>query len=474
MKDQMFARIAVFAAKTLVGCVHFIFTSQLVVGEEINQVAGDLIVLNTNGAWSWYMDERVILDVAAGKLLASSVADASGTDGPNRNGDIDVISYDLNTRQATHFVLHESLDADDHNAAALVVRPDGRYLAVYTRHNADKTIHFRVSTNPHDASSWGPHQTFDFNTTPGSDFNVTYSNLFYLSAEDRTYNFVRANNRSPNMMLSNNGGSSWTYGGKLLTSPVNVGYVNGYLKYASNGVDRIDFIATEHHPRDFNNNIYHGYIQGGKMYRSDSSLVDNHIFDNSAPNQTSLTRVFNSDPEDGSQNYSRAWTTDLCLDSSRKPYALFTARANDVPVNTSGYNDHRLFYARYNGTQWEVHQVAKMGARLYASEQDYTGLAAIDPRDPNTIFVSTTFDPRDETELGVHEIFKGVTGDGGATWMWAPITLDSEMDNLRPTVPVSDADHTALVWMRGTYRSMFDYDLDIVAVVNSGPLRGRE
>jgi hypothetical protein len=47
------------------------------------------------------------------------------------------------------------------------------------------------------------------------------------------------------------------------------------------------------------------------------------------------------------------------------------------------------------------------------------------------------------------------------------------MDNLRPTVPVWDDEHTALVWMRGAYRSMHDYDLDIVALTKFGPMTGQ-
>jgi hypothetical protein len=442
-------------------------------GEEVNQVAGDLITFNTNGAWSWYMDERVIVDTAANKLLISTVADASGTGGAARSGDIDLVSHDLVTGQTNNFLLHDNLAADDHNSAALLVRPDGRYLAIYTKHNAERISYYRVSANPHDATSWGPIQTFDWTATPGSDFNATYSNLFYLPAEGRTYNFARANNRSPNMMLSVNGGSNWTYGGKLLQTATNVGYVNGYLKYACNGVDRIDFIATEHHPRDFNNNIYHGYIQGGQMYRSDGTVVDSNIFDNSAPNQTALTRVFATDSENGSQVYTRAWTTDLHVDASGKPYAIFTTRANDIPVNTNGYNDHRFWYARYDGTHWDVHQLAKAGPRLYTEEQDYTGLVALDPHDPNTLYMSTPIDPRDESDLGVHEIFKGVTNDGGANWSWTPITFNSQVDNLRPTVAIWDEDHTALVWLRGTYRSMFDFDLDVVGLTSFGPLQGR-
>ncbi len=158
---------------------------------EINQVAGDLITFNTNGAWSWYMDERVVVDTAAGKLLMSSVAESNGTDGAARNGNIDFVSYDLATGQTNQFVLHAALGGDDHDAAGILIRQDGRYLAVYTRHNADKTTFYRISTNPHDATSWGSEQTFNWATTPSSDFNVTYSNLFYLSAENRTYNFAR-------------------------------------------------------------------------------------------------------------------------------------------------------------------------------------------------------------------------------------------------------------------------------------------
>jgi len=36
-----------------------------------NYVAGKLIQLNDNGAWSWFMDERAIVD--DGKLIVGSV-----------------------------------------------------------------------------------------------------------------------------------------------------------------------------------------------------------------------------------------------------------------------------------------------------------------------------------------------------------------------------------------------------------------
>src|SRR5271157_6058423 len=118
-------------------------------------VAGDLIVFNNNGAWCWYQDERVVVDKAGGTLLVASIAAEEGADGKERNGDVDVASYDLASGKASRFVLHHHLlTQDDHNTPALLIRPDGRYLAVYSKHNSEKLSYWRVSVRPHDASDW--------------------------------------------------------------------------------------------------------------------------------------------------------------------------------------------------------------------------------------------------------------------------------------------------------------------------------
>src|SRR5918999_1749358 len=60
-----------------------------------NDIAGELVTFNDNGAWSWFEDERAIVDTVAGKIVVSSVADALGTGGATRNGDVEVASLDL-------------------------------------------------------------------------------------------------------------------------------------------------------------------------------------------------------------------------------------------------------------------------------------------------------------------------------------------------------------------------------------------
>ena len=58
-----------------------------------NDVAGSLITIDNNGGWSWFEDERAIVDLTAGtagKLIVSSVANSAGTGGAARSGDIEV------------------------------------------------------------------------------------------------------------------------------------------------------------------------------------------------------------------------------------------------------------------------------------------------------------------------------------------------------------------------------------------------
>ena len=70
--------------------------------------------------------------------------------------------------------------------------------------------------------------------------------------------------------------------------------------------------------------------------------------------------------------------------------------------------DKRALYARFDGTKWKPTYLVKTGPKLYPDEEDYTGLGALDPDNPHTIYISTTFDPRDDTtNLGKHEIFAG-------------------------------------------------------------------
>lgn len=431
-----------------------------------DRVSGNLILFNDNGAWCWYQDERAVVDTRAGTLLMGSVAASEGVCGEVRGGDVDLVAFDLKTGVASRVILHHNFSQDDHNAPALLIRPDGRYLAMYTRHKQDNYSCWRISTNPHDAREWGPEMSFDWSAHlagVGAREHVTYSNLVFVPAENRIYDFARVANDDPCILVSRDYGDTWSFGAKLLTEE-RLGYVNGYVKYAGNGLDRIDFITTEHHPRDYNNSIYHGYIQGGKLHKSDGTVVEENILRGKGHSQTELTKIFAANSIFDGEMMTRAWTMDLHVDAAGRPCGLFSARANDMPEN-SNFSDHRFFYARFDGREWRVHQLAKAGGYLWPAEQDYTGLACLDPSDFNVVYISTPIDPSSGAVLRVHEIFKGVTTDGGQNWAWTAITQDSTVDNLRPMAPIWEGGNTALLWFRGTMSRSQHYDCAIVGTI---------
>ena len=449
--------------KTVIGSVNiFICLSTVIFSLATAQdhqdiVHGNLIQFDENGVWCWYQDERVVVDTDAGKIITGGVASASGWGGWPVNGDINANIFDLNSMTVRKYLIKKGggnvFYCDDHNVPAFLVRPDGKYLTMFAGHFNDTTSHYRI----YDDDEWGPEQIFDWNEEipGGSNFQTTYSNLLYLSNEGRVYNFARTNNKSPNFMISTDMGDTWTYGGQL-TSGGFVGYNNGYFKYWGNGIDRIDFSCTEYHPRDYNTSVYHGYIQNGKTYTSDGAVVDDDIFNQDyIPFSSDFTTVFAAGTSVNGNTMYRAWNIDVQYYNENNIAALVSTRINNNETRwDDGLDpDHAFFYCRYNGTGWSYTYLGRAGHKLYASEQDYTGLGALHPNDPNTIYISTPVDPRDDTDLDVHEIFKGSTKNNGNSWEWSPVTWNSVKDNLRPVIPAWDEHHTALIWLRGTYAS---------------------
>ncbi len=427
-------------------------------------VKGNLIQFNDNGAWCWYQDERAVIDMAGGKLVVGSVASGAGVGGSNRNGVIDAVIFDLQSGVAQRYALAQ-FSCDDHNAPGCLIRPDGKYIAMYAQHYDAYNSRYRIFNG----TAWTSEQRFDWTTIPGgTDYTIAYSNLYYLSSESRLHNFARANHRCPNLLYSTNMGDTWLYGGILATNTSSA-YNKGYYRYWGNGVDRIDFIFTEQHPRDTTTSIYHGYIKNGKSYRSDGVEVDNNVFDTlDIPSFGNFTRVFRDSTVLAGYLMRRCWNTDVVRYADGTIVTVITARTSQYTGNDTGINpEHAYIYARYNGSSWSYSHIGKAGLKMYSSEADYVGNAAVHPNDPNTIYISSAYDPRDSTvNTGVREIFKGVTTNQGTTWTWMAITQKSVRDNFRPIVPTWDNDNTALLWWRGTYGSAQSYNAAVIGIID--------
>ncbi|MGO1481980.1 MAG: sugar phosphate isomerase/epimerase family protein [Brachybacterium sp.] len=444
-------------------------------------------VISRNGGWCWFQDERALVDPATGTLLLGAVASAGGREGERRGGDIDLHVVGLDRLgepdSARTVVLHAGLESDDHDNPALWRRADGRWVAVYSRHKSDDLTRWRISEGT-DPTVWGEERSFDWTTlfdTPeqmrrlGGGRGVTYQNVHQLDGV--LHCFVRAINDDPCYLVSHDDGETWEFGGRLLARE-KIGYVNGYARYASGthlGTDdRLDLIITEHHPRDYATSIWHGYLSGGHLHRADGTRVGElgRGLEQTAPRAEDLTCVLASGSTWGGAVMSHAWTTDLRRFADGTLVALMTARADDTLGTDTDRRqidpiDHRFLWAVLapGQSEWQVRHLAYAGPQLLPHEEDYTGLGTIDPGDPDALWISTVVDPRDGTELPVHEIFHGRTGDAGESWTWTPVTEGSATANFRPIAVPGDPSREVLAWYRGTMQSSQAYDTEVLVRV---------
>jgi hypothetical protein len=438
----------------------------LAAAQPADHITGALIRLNDNGAWSWFMDERAIVD--NDKLIVGSVRSV----GAFRNakdpdwGNIEIAVYDLTSGLTKRVVLHRHLEQDDHNNPALLALPGGRLLAMYSKHGQERKIYYRLS-EPGDPLRWGPVHEI---VTPGKDGapfradNVTYNNLLRLGT-GRIYNFYRGLHLDPNYLFSDDDGTTWKYGGRLL---VGKGGYSPYVRYAFDDKGTIHFIATEDHPRTYNNSVYHGFLRDELLHLSDGKVVA-PLSKSSDTNVTAwgFAKVYAGDADNV------CWVDDVRLDHQGKPRVIFSVKKDGRGTGGKGGLDIRFHYGRWDGTAWRTHEMAFAGSRLYAAEADYTGLAVLDRRHPGVVYISTDADPVSGKPLVSaadhrrhHELFRGTTPDGGKTWRWEALTGNSTVDNLRPIVPAWDDPRTALVWMRGTYRNnRGDWTTAVVATI---------
>lgn len=389
-----------------------------------------------DASWCWFQDERAVVDTAKGKLVIGST---------NMQASVDVTIFDIAGKKVDSRKRFARLDyADDHNAPGLIVAPDGNYVAVWAHHYDKYKSHYSIFNG----QSWTAQKAFDWNTIPGgTNYTIAYSNLCYLSSEKRMYNFARANDRAPNFIYSDDNGNTWKFGGQLTTNSSS-SYNKGYYKYWSDGVERIDMVFTEEHPRDQTTSIYHGYIQNKKLYNTKGVVVDEDIYDRGKmPTFSSFTKVFAHGTKVNNVTMGRCWQHDIARYSDGTIGILFKARANNE------IDDHRNFYARYDGTEWKVTYIGKAGKHIYGNEHDYVGLGALVPDDPSRIYLCTTFNPGNDNAAPAakREIWRGTTKDNGATWTWQAVTANSTSDNFRPIVPKWKPGKEALLWFKGNY-----------------------
>jgi len=418
-----------------------------------------------DGAWTWFNDPRAIWH--NGVLYVGTVRVSDGKT---------VLSAFQPEKGATTMLWESGFSQkDDHNNPGLLVRGDGRLLAVYARHGTDRYFAYRSSTSssPIQPDDWNAEQTI-----PLSPAGLTYANPFQLSAENGLiYNFCRNLNFNPTLYTSTDGGASWS--APMAFIRTGAGGTRPYVKYASNSSDRIDALYTDGHPRDVNNSLYHMYYRAGAFFKTDGTLlkpfsglpIEHDAGERGTPIYT-YSASSQNDPNEWIPS-GRAWCWEVANDAAGHPVCVFTVQRDGAT-----WADDRIYYyyARWTGSSWQKRFIAHAGRPLYSAEDDYAGGICIDPQQPNVIYISSNaLDPfalSDITHVPLrpsnrYELWRGITSDGGLTFSWTAVTQDSTQDNLRPYVPRRYGGEESVIWFQGTYSTYTSYACSVVGLFSS-------
>lgn len=378
-----------------------------------------------DGVWSWFTDPRAVFRNGATYI---GWVNSAGTCG--------ISKLVHSTGSVTHFSLSATaMENDDHNNTAIQFLPDGRILALYCKHNDTAGLRYRISTNPEDISDWGSEALLGAVTLP-----VTYSNPHYLNAVGKTYVWYRSGEGGGIGPKPTNcrafDGTTWDAERTWITNT----NARPYLKSVNNGIDRIDFVFTNGHPRDTPCSVYHCYMQldAGveKFYKTDGTLIGT-----GPVTPADATLIYDGSSIDG-------WVWDITYGHDGHPRVLFAR----FPTTT----DHRYMYARWTGSVWTAPvEITSGGTYLYLAEANYSGGMCFDTQNPDVVYLSK--------QVGSYwEVQEWSTPDGGLTWAKArDITSASTVRNCRPYSPRNHDGRCAVLFWRGTYSTYINYNTAI-------------
>ena len=407
-----------------------LFLCQLATAQEKARNAADYELVAEDGAWCWFSDPRAVYHKGLRNRVYYSYI--------NSKGDVMISARDQRTKVIETFTLHEKLEIDDHDVPSVLFLPDGRLLTFYTEHNGVSFM--RKSRSPEDINSWEEEKVLAFNGD-----KITYSHPVMLSEENnRIYLFWRGRNPNPAagsfndwrqyFSFSDDGGNTWAAArnyidNKALNNPP-------YLKASGDGHSRIDFAFTDGHPGvGAEISVYHMYYEKGAFYQTNGEKIA--ALEHLPLELTKVNKVY-----DYEQGHVRSWISDIALDKNKRPVIAY--------MRYPSADDHRYYYAYWDGGKWIDEEICKAGGWMPVSkpgeeqrEPFYGGGMALDHKDPATVYIS-------RQENSIFEIERRTLK--GKSWTSSAITSHSTVNSMRPYVVEGyPGNKPILLWMTGLY-----------------------
>lgn len=355
------------------------------------------------GAWCWFADPRAV--EWRGHVVYGYV-----------NDDGSIIAADNRGRR---FVLHRSLQRDDHNNPTFYVRRDGRLTAYWSAHVGDR-LYYRTATG---MRHWGKVHTGPANPASAED---TYTYPSPVRNEGKLFLFWSGRSHVA-YSTSTDDGDTWGPARRLFQAACNdrpVYTCVRYIKYAT-GPDGIHFAWSRTHPRVGVSAIRHAVLRDGRVYHQDGRPIGK------PPIRSTAGDVIYPATGGGS------WIHDIAIGAAGPviAYATFPGER------------HVYRYARWTSTGWRDEAVTDAGPSFApAPEVYYSGGVSIDPANPARLYLS-------RKTRGEYEIERWTRG---RRWRHRAITSGSDEPNVRPFVVGS-----AVGWMRGEYPSYTRFETRI-------------
>ncbi|MBQ3110034.1 MAG: BNR-4 repeat-containing protein [Clostridia bacterium] len=378
-------------------------------------------VATNNGGWNWYVEPSGT-HIQPGDSLATRYE--SGQYSSNNGyvfkhdktymgwvedeGTIVVGEYDHDNDTYKRVVVHEFLEADDHNNPAVVVLPDGRIMIFYSKHTTENRMYYCVSKNPEDISEWNDWQYYYcYTAVENTTYNATYPSVFMVHDDegvignDVIYVGWRGVHWKPTLAkfsMPDENGVIETIMGQ--TQFANTTYKTGsyadggrsdsgrrpYTKYDYDFDRNLIYITfTANHPdNDVNNNIYYVTfnIEDQGIYTAKGNFLQTLPFENRGEYASQgaagsngqwgvITNdlvddypellLFDANEQITSGGERRGWTWDIKVNEKGEPcivYVDVTATApgpnGELPtwygpnVNDSHRSHHYYWYARWD------------------------------------------------------------------------------------------------------------------------------
>ncbi|MBN2213222.1 MAG: BNR-4 repeat-containing protein [Bacteroidales bacterium] len=391
----------------------------------------DHLTLTSDGAWCWFSDPRAILYKGNHNRIYAGWM--------NSSGDVVAGFYDCDDNGIISDTIHRKLEIDDHDNPSLFIGQAGKPIFYYSGHAQKSPIYARKSKTPEYIGEWENEKLLYLNDTISYNNlsnSYTYTNIIQLSQENnRMYLFWRGMDFKPNFSVSDDGGTSWSAGEILILPDRLYRDRRPYVKFGSDGKEKIHIAFTDGHPRDEpTNSIYYLCYRNDTLFKAGGTMIGSLSDVPVKPEQADLVYNANLTGE-------KAWIWDVAEDKDGNPVIVYTRFPDD--------SNHCYYYAIWNGTGWENHFMVNSGGWFPQTppgkaepEPNYSGGLVLDHEDPSVVYLSVKRNK-------VFEIEKWTTHDRGLTWSVDEITCHSKNDNVRPfAIRHADKnDRIQVIWM---------------------------